>query len=172
MKRHVALIGFMAAGKTTIGKRLGRDLGLDFVDTDAIVVARHGPIDEIFAAEGEARFRDYEFEAVQEALTGDPKVISLGGGAVTHEPTRNALSEHALRVFLEVPVTTIIARVRRASTIRPILGTQPTLQSIKALLSAREPFYREAEITVEARGTTSKIARTIATRLSQLQTTN
>lgn len=162
MKRHVALIGFMAAGKSTIGKRLARELGLPFVDTDAEVVALHGPIAAIFAREGEAAFREYERMALEAALGGEAKVVSLGGGAVTHAPTRELLKRYAVRVFLDVPATTILARARRAQVPRPVLGEKPSLAHIRELLALREPYYREAEIVIDGRGATGKIARAIA----------
>ncbi|HTV74140.1 MAG TPA: shikimate kinase [Candidatus Acidoferrales bacterium] len=165
MKRHVALIGFMAAGKSTIGKRLARELGLPFVDTDAEIIAAHGPIEEIFAREGEAAFREYERAAVEAALLGETKVVSLGGGAVTHAPTRDLLTEHTVRVFVEVPATTILARSRRSQTPRPLLGEKPSLARIRELLALREPLYREAEIVIDGRGATSKVARAIALEL-------
>ena len=162
MKRHVALIGFMAAGKSTIGKRLARELKMPFVDTDAEIIALHGPIETIFANEGEAAFREYERIAVEAALAGEAKVLSLGGGAITHAPTRALLTQHAVRVFVDVPATTILARARRSQTPRPVLGEKPTLARIRELLALREPYYREAEIIIDGRGATSKIARAIA----------
>jgi shikimate kinase len=162
LKRHVALIGFMAAGKSTIGKRLARELAMPFIDTDAEIIAAHGPIEEIFRREGEAAFREYERAAVERALAGEAKVLSLGGGAVTHAPTRDLLARHALRVFVDVPATTILARARRSQTPRPVLGEKPTLGRIRELLALREPYYREAEIIINGRGPTTKIARAIA----------
>jgi shikimate kinase len=166
-KRHVALIGFMAAGKSTIGKRLARELGLAFVDTDAEIVATHGPVEGIFAREGEATFRAYECEVLEAALRGEAKVISLGGGAITHAPTRALLEAHALRVFIDVPARTILARVRRSTTRRPMLGQTPSMQRVRELFVLREPYYREAEITVDGRGTAGKVALAIALALAR-----
>jgi shikimate kinase len=161
-KRHVALIGFMAAGKSTIGKRLARELGLPFVDTDAEIAAGHGPLEDIFAREGEGSFRAYERDALEAALRGEPKVISLGGGAITHAPTRALLEAHALRVFIETPLRTILARVRRSKTHRPMLGEQPSMRRVRELFALREPYYREAEIIIDGRGTAGRIASAIA----------
>ncbi len=159
----------MAAGKSTIGKRLARELGVPFVDTDAEIVALHGSIDALFAREGEAAFREYERCAIEAALSGEPKVVSLGGGAVTHPATRALLAERAVRVFVEVPPTTVAARVRRSTTVRPVLGTKPTLARIRELFAQREAYYREAEITVDGRGSVGKIARTIVERLRGIE---
>ncbi len=91
-RRHVALIGFMASGKSTIGKRLAARLGRPFCDTDAEVVRLHGPVARIFEAEGEPAFRAYERDAVELAKpTPPPPGVALGGGAPPHAPTRRLL---------------------------------------------------------------------------------
>jgi shikimate kinase len=166
VKAHVALVGFMAAGKTTIGRRLARELGREFVDTDALIVERHGPIAEIFAAEGEARFREYEREAAEHAFSGAAKVVSLGGGAVTHAPTHSLIAENAVRIYIAVSPEKILGRLRRSNTVRPVIGEQPTLAGVRTLLAAREPLYRQAEIVVEG-GMRSRVAlvKQIATLL-------
>ncbi len=163
MKRHVALIGFMGAGKSTIGRRLARELELPFSDSDELIVARHGPIETIFARDGSAAFREYEYAAVRDLLGGTPAVVALGGGAVTHQPTRDLLARSALRIYLEVPLDALIARLRRSRTVRPVIGEAPTRTTVRALLESREPLYREAEIVVHAaRRSKSELAREIA----------
>ena len=102
MKVHVALVGMMGVGKSSIGKALARALGRPFVDTDAASSRRAAiPVAQIFADEGEDAFRGYEFAALQRAVAGEPVVIATGGGAVTHAPTRALLAQHALRVYLD-----------------------------------------------------------------------
>ncbi len=166
MKDHVALIGFMAAGKSTIGRHLAHELELPFVDTDALIAERHGPIHEIFEREGNEAFRRYEFETVREVLAGPRAVVALGGGAVTHEPTRRLLAERALRIYLEVSVGSLVARLRNARTIRPVMGGEPTPERVRALLALREPLYREAELTIRgARRSKRALAREIAERV-------
>jgi shikimate kinase len=156
----------MAAGKSTIGRRVARELDLPFVDTDATIVERYGPIPEIFAMFGDGGFRDKEFELVQSALEGPPAVLALGGGAVTHEPTRKLLAEKTVRVFIDVPLRTLLARLRRSRVARPVLGDRLESERVERLWKTREPLYREAEITVEAtRGSQSALAREIATRV-------
>lgn len=168
MKPHVALIGFMAAGKTTVGKRLARDLGRRFVDTDDLVVAARGrPVAAIFAEEGEDGFRRYEFEAAREAFSGTSAVVALGGGALTHPPTRDLLAASAVCVYLELELQEIMMRLRRARTIRPLAGPRPTPARIAELLATRTPLYREAEITVRVgRRSAGQIAREILDRLA------
>ncbi len=151
MKRHVALVGFMASGKTTIGRKLARKLRWPFCDTDALIVQSHGPIAAIFASEGETAFRRYESDAIQAALARDAAtVIALGGGALTVPRNRNLIGEHAYRIFLKVPAEQILARVRRSRELRPVLGASPTLESVGALYASRIPEYEKADHVVEA----------------------
>ena len=140
----------MAAGKSTIGKRLARTLALPFVDTDVLIENVHGTIKEIFELEGEAVFREYELQAVHGALSGPPAVIAVGGGAVTHPPTLALLAERSHRVFLEVRPATVVGRVKAAKEFRPVLGGDPSIASVEALYSQRLPLYAQADYTVDA----------------------
>jgi len=161
----------MAAGKSTIGRHLASELGVRFVDTDDLIVARHGPVSGLFERAGEKGFRAAEFEAVRAALAEPPGVMALGGGAVTHAPTRALLAERALRVYLDISVEALLARLRRSRTVRPLLGPDPTLERIRELLSAREPFYREADIIVSGpRRSKQAFAREIARRIASHST--
>jgi shikimate kinase len=156
----------MGCGKTTIGKVLARELGVPFVDTDDLIIARHGAIAEIFARRGHDGFRAVELEAVRTALAGPPAVLALGGGAVTHPPTRELLAERSLRIYLEVPAETILTRLRHSKTVRPVLGGYPTLERVRALMAAREPLYREADLIVPGPYRTKQtFAREIAARV-------
>lgn len=151
MKRHVALVGFMASGKTTIGRRLARKLRRPFCDTDALVVQDHGPISKIFASEGEAAFRRYEAEAIRTALDREePTVIALGGGALTVPQNRELLEKRAYRIFIKVPAEQILARVRRSREVRPVLGSTPTLETVSALYASRMAEYEKADRVIEA----------------------
>ena len=151
MKRHVALIGFMAAGKTTIGRKLARRLGCEFYDTDAIVVREHGPIDKIFAAQGEPAFRTYESAAVEDALCKErPSVVALGGGALTNEENRVHIDACAYSVFLKLSPERILARVQSGDRRRPMLGPVPTLDRIRSLYETRRTHYERADHVVDA----------------------
>jgi shikimate kinase len=162
----VALVGFMAAGKTTVGRLLARELGVAFIDSDELIVARNGAVAELFAQKGEAGFRAAEFEAVREALEGPAGVIALGGGAVTYAPTRELLAERTLRVYLDISVDALVARLRRSPTVRPLVGPRPTPERVRELLSDREPLYRQAEIIVSGpRRSKHAFAREIADRI-------
>ncbi|MGH7706893.1 MAG: shikimate kinase [Vulcanimicrobiaceae bacterium] len=163
MRRHIVLVGFMASGKSTVGRLLAAEFGLPFVDTDALIVERHGTIAAIFARGGEPAFRAYELAAVETALAGEPAVVALGGGAISYGPTRALVAQRALRIYLDVPAPTLLRRLRRAVEPRPLMGRAPDLASVQSLLTAREPLYREAEITARGgRGSPARFAREVA----------
>ncbi|MBC5798586.1 MAG: shikimate kinase [Candidatus Eremiobacteraeota bacterium] len=170
LEKHIALLGFMAAGKTTVGRHLARELGVAFCDSDAAIVDRHGPIAALFERHGEAGFRALEYAVVRELLQGPPGVLALGGGAVTHPPTRSLLAGGCIRVYLDMPAETLVARLRRSPTVRPLLGAAPTLARVRALLAEREPLYREADLVLRGpRRTQASIAHEIAARVSGRQ---
>jgi shikimate kinase len=159
MKRHIALVGFMASGKSTIGKRLARKLGCSFVDTDTAVVREHGAISDIFYNEGEAAFRRYEQTVLQQVLDeGTPGVLALGGGALESEENLKALKKRSYRVFIKVSPEQILERLRRSNWVRPLLGPTPSLAKIKDLYARRMPHYAHADYVVESDGlSTSQI---------------
>jgi shikimate kinase len=144
----LVLVGPPAAGKTTVGRLVAERLGVDFTDTDDLVVARAGkPVADIFVDEGEEAFRALEAAAVAEALVGTGGVLALGGGAVLSAATRQLLAGHPV-VFLATGVPAAASRVG-LNRDRPLLLGNPR-QQLRALLDARLPFYREvAAATVQ-----------------------
>jgi shikimate kinase len=153
MKKHVALVGFMAAGKSTVGKKLARKLQTAFYDTDDLIVEEHGQISDIFYNEGEATFRDYEYAAIAHVLDeGEPGIMALGGGALSHEATAKLLKKRAYRVFIKVAPEQVLERLRNSKRVRPLLGPTPSLSRIKELYTKRMPNYAHADLVVEADG--------------------
>jgi shikimate kinase len=150
MKRHVALVGFMASGKSTIGKRLARKLKCAFFDTDDLVVREHGPISDIFYNEGEPAFRRYERAAILRALEDDPGIVALGGGALSDEENLKLLKKRAYRVFIKVSPEQVLERMRRSKWVRPMVGPTPSLAKIRDLYTKRMPQYAHADFVVEA----------------------
>ena len=163
MKQHLALVGFMAAGKSTIGKKLARKLKVAFFDTDEMIVAEHGDVSDIFYNEGEKAFRTYELDAVSHVLDdGEPGVVALGGGALTHEPTSKLVKKRAYCVFIKVSPEKAAERMRNSPRIRPLLGPAPALSKIKELYTKRMPQYAHSDFVVEADGmSTTQIVDTI-----------
>ena len=151
MRNHIALTGFMAAGKSTIGKKLARKMGCAFYDIDDIIVKSHGAIGDIFYAQGEAQFREYELETIEHVIESEPPgIIALGGGAVTYDKTLKLLKKRTYRIFIKVPPEQILGRLRRSKRVRPLIGPAPSLSKIKELYAQRMPHYAHADFVVEA----------------------
>ena len=140
----VVLIGPMGAGKTSIGRRVAKLLDRPFTDTDTDIVRAHGPIDEIFAAHGEAHFRALERTAVAAALE-DGGIVSLGGGAVLDAETQAALARHRV-VLLTVEPRVVASRVRGSK--RPLLGDGDALERWNEIYRARRPVYERLATVV------------------------
>jgi len=145
MHRHIALMGFMGSGKTTVGAELAQRLGFAFVDTDRLVEMTAGrTIAQIFAAEGEGGFRRRERAALRWALAAPrPQVIALGGGAVEDSGNVAWLHRHAWLVWLAVTWSQAQARLRRQAAARPLLAGRP-LTEWAALFERRQEVYRRA----------------------------
>jgi shikimate kinase / 3-dehydroquinate synthase len=136
----IVLVGFMGAGKTTVGQLLGEELGLPFVDTDLAIQKRAGAtIPGIFASDGEEGFRALEREVVTEVLAGPSSVVALGGGAVTDPETRSDLMD-ALVIHLGASYEQISERMGAESTGRPLLE----VGDARELFRARQGLYRSA----------------------------
>lgn len=141
---HIILIGFMGAGKTTLGKKLARRLEREFVDTDDLVERREGrPIFDIFAREGEAYFRGLETEALRSLERREEGcVIAVGGGLPMQEVNRPILKELGCVVFLEAKTETLMQRLKN-DTKRPKLQGGDLRERIETLMRERETTYRQ-----------------------------
>ncbi|MCA5923028.1 shikimate kinase [Curtobacterium oceanosedimentum] len=135
----------MGAGKSSVGKRVAKALGVPFTDTDRAIVRAHGPIPGIFAERGEPAFRALEADAVRAALTTGG-VIAVGGGAVTHPDTRRALA--GVRVVLLTVSAEAVAQ-RIAGSDRPLLANGG-IDAWRAITDERAATYEElAHVVVD-----------------------
>lgn len=145
---NIALVGFMGVGKSSVGRMLAGQLRFDFVDTDDLIEKRAGQsITTIFAQQGEAAFREMERQLVAEMQGWRRHVIATGGGLAANLENLASLKQHALVVCLWATPEAIFARVRHQSH-RPLLRDADPLEKIRALLAARAPAYKQADVLI------------------------
>jgi shikimate kinase len=163
----IVLVGPMGAGKSSIGRRVARELGVPFADTDTLVVRDHGPIAQLFVAEGEARFRELERRAVTEALAAGG-VVALGGGAVLDADTRRDLRAHHV-VLLTVSTNTVRARIHGEA--RPLLADEDPVARWQAIWESRRGLYTEvADVTFDtSSGPLADVVRDIVAWVGDLE---
>lgn len=141
----IVLVGAPGAGKSTVGGKLAKKLGVAFTDVDALIERRAGvPISEIFVTRGEAAFRELERDLTLEVLA-TPGVVSLGGGAVMNEQIRAALA-HQHVIWLDVSAHHASRRVGITGTGRPLFAGNVHSTMVK-LMNQRLPLYREVATT-------------------------
>src|SRR6202011_1604736 len=137
------LVGLPGSGKSTIGRRLARALGVTFVDTDAAIEAKTGrSIAALFATDGGQAVRQVADEVIRAALAEHAGVLALGGGAITSPGVRDALAGHTV-IYLEISATEGGRRTSGA-TVRPLLAGPDPAAKYRALMADRVPLYRDA----------------------------
>jgi shikimate kinase len=160
MSKAVVLIGPMGVGKTTIGKKLAKQLGKPFVDTDKEIVKQHGAIAKIFEKSGEQHFRTLESEFLLEALSSE-SVVATGGGVVTQERNREAL-KGLFVIYLSTNGRHMASRL--------LAGRRPLLKNgiadWKRIYEERKPLYEQVA-TVEIE-TSSKALNSVVSEIVEL----
>ncbi|WP_040692242.1 shikimate kinase, partial [Nocardia vinacea] len=163
---RVVLVGPPGAGKSTIGRKLARELGVELYDTDAGIERETGrTIPEIFTEDGEPEFRRIEEQVVRRAILAERGVVSLGGGAVLSKDTRELLRNRTV-VYLEISVAEGLRRTG-ASTQRPLLNGADPGAKYRELMRKRRPLYREvATVRVRTDGRSpGRVVRMIMAKL-------
>ena len=160
----VVLTGFMGTGKTTVGRALADRLDYDFVDTDAIIVDRHGPISRLFADHGEEHFRALERAIAAELAERDGLVISTGGRMLVDPTTADLFERRHLVVALSATTDTIFVRVggNQAASTRPMLAGGDVRTRIAELLAERAASYSRFHQVATDERTPGEIAEEIA----------
>lgn len=139
-KKNIILVGFMATGKTSVGKQLAQKTGMRFVDMDAIIEEREGrTINEIFASDGEPYFRERECALAKELAQESGLIISTGGGIVLNPENIAAFNATGLVACLTAEPEEILRRVARCQS-RPLLAGDKEKQ-VRDLLEKRRPLY-------------------------------
>lgn len=170
MAPKAVLIGLPGSGKSTIGRRLAKAMGVAMLDTDAAIEEKTGrTVADIFANDGEKEFRRIEEGVIREALATHDGILSLGGGAVTTAGVRDALAGHTV-VFLEISAAEGVRRTS-GSTVRPLLAGPDHAEKYRALMNERVPLYRRvATIRINTnRRNPGAVVRHIVSRLENPQ---
>ena len=159
----VFLVGFMGAGKTTVGQALALALRRRFIDLDRLVEANEAKtVEQIFSASGEAEFRRLERAAIESCRGTTGVIVALGGGAYVAEENRRVLREIGVTVWLDCPLEVCLERIG-GDVARPLLRAD---EDMRALLERRRPAYALADVTVQAgRGSPDEIAQEICRAL-------
>ncbi len=151
---RVYLVGFMGAGKTTIGKVLAKRLQWTFTDTDQVTEFELGmPLTSVFADLGELWFRHYEKKVLQKTTTLQNTIISTGGGTPCFENNMETIIESGLCVYLFLPPKAIISRLEKSKKPRPLvreLSGSELEKYVEKTFSDREKYYSQAHFTVDA----------------------
>ena len=149
-QNSIAMVGMMGVGKTTVGRRLAKKLGLPFYDSDDEIEKASGrTVAGYFRDHGEQAFRDGETKVIERLITGPPILLATGGGAYINDATREILSSNATTIWLKADFKTIMARVSRNKK-RPLLNVEDPAGTLKKLIDERYPIYAEADITINA----------------------
>ena len=149
---NLYLVGFMGVGKSAIGRRLAREMGYNYLDSDDVIEAKVGKkIPEIFATEGEAQFRAYERTFVESGHPLERCVVSTGGGLVIQPGMSDLLKTKGIVICLFASVDTIIERTARSNQ-RPLLNVENPAERVRELLAEREPIYMKSGVCITTDG--------------------
>ena len=144
---NLFLVGFMASGKTTVGRVLAERLNLPFVDLDEEITAAAGcTIADMIAQQGEAAFRQLETECLRKAATRETAVIALGGGAFTQAVNRELIVKAGISVWLDAPFAMCWERIQRDAVVRPLAATE---EEARARFRQRIALYEQAQMRVK-----------------------
>jgi len=150
LDRPIVLVGLMGVGKSTVGRRLARRLGLSFIDSDVAIEDASGfPAAEVFERYGESDFRDGERRLVARLIEGEVRVIATGGGAYVDPRTRELLNERAITVWLDAPVEILAERTSRRDTRVQLRNGDPKAV-LNRLSVERRASYEQAHIHVKS----------------------
>ena len=150
LDRPVVLVGLMGVGKSTVGRRLAKRLGLPFIDSDHEIEDIVGlPAGEVFERYGEEDYRDGERRLVARLIDGEIRVIATGGGVFVDPRTRKLLNERAVTVWLDAPIDVLAERTGRRNT-RPLLKNGDPKGTLERLAAIERRAYAEAHIHVKS----------------------
>lgn len=146
--KSIVLTGFMASGKSTVGRVLAQKLNRPFVDTDLLIETEQGrQIKDIFAQFGESYFRKLETEAVRQVCRKDGQVIATGGGIVLNPENIELFRQNGVIVFLYAGIEKILQNISGGTSSRPVANGK-SAEELAGILEQRLPFYRNCDIEI------------------------
>jgi len=171
MSELIVLVGLSGGGKSTVGRCLAERLDRPFIDLDDQIEGRTGRTPaQLIEHEGEARFRQLEAEAITDVVSRPGTILASGGGAIVDPLNRWALWNAGTVAWLDAPDEVLLSRVRADAVARPMLGGDAAV-SMARLRREREPFYRAADVRVDASANVESVTRALADALSAREPT-
>ena len=153
MKNRIVLVGFSGAGKSTIARKIAARFGFDALDTDKMLEEKyHISVYDCFEKYGEETFRKLEYEILKKTLQQENVVIACGGGTPCYADAMTLINEAAFSIYIEMSQKSLVHRLLHAKVIRPLTKgkTEEELSEfVNRQLSFREPYYKQAHITVK-----------------------
>lgn len=168
-KANIILCGFMATGKSTVGKLLAKRTGYEFLDMDAVIEKEEGiSIPQIFASRGEPAFRSLETRLVERLAGATGLVIATGGGTIVNPANLEKLKSCGAVITLTADIPTILQRAGTGED-RPMLQAEDRVERIKSLMQQRAAAYAQADIVLDTSSLTIEdVARQIMHRLQEI----
>ncbi len=158
LRKHVALVGLMGAGKSAIGRRVANAIGARFLDADReIELAAGMSIPDIFESRGEAEFRDGERRVIARLLDRAPLLLATGGGAFIDDETRGLMAKRATTIWMRADLDVLVKRCGKRGN-RPLLKNGDPREILGRLMETRYPIYAEADIEVYSRDEPHEVA--------------
>ena len=170
IKKPIVLIGMMGSGKSTIGKRLGYKLNLQFYDSDKIIEEREKlSVLDIFDFRGEEYFRKLEAVVIKEIINYGTVVISTGGESFKNSEIRDSIKQNAISIWLKTDIETLFERVSRRNT-RPQLNGTNKMEVIERMVAENYPIFEQADIIIESKNMEAHfVVDTIMSRLKTFE---
>lgn len=170
----VFLLGYMASGKTTIGKKLAKELGLSFVDLDQMIESRESKsVSDIFTDGGEALFRGVEMKYLKELIdVNSDMLISTGGGTPCFYDNMRDMNTSGLTIYLEMDAKSLTYRLMNAKGDRPLvnnIGEEELLEFVEQQMEERKYYYMEAKMKVNALGFNATKIKSLAEKIRLIQ---
>ncbi len=163
---NLFIVGFMASGKTTVGRALAERLHVPFIDLDERIVAAAGStIAEMIARQGEAAFRQLETECLRQAITRETAVVSLGGGAFMQAANRELVAQAGVSIWLDALFDLCWERIQRDAVVRPLAANE---EEARARFEQRIAIYKQAQmrVNIQAEDSSEAIAARILSEFS------